>query len=103
LDSYIIEATKSKATSKNIEIRTIKLDSLNYNKPICLLKIDVQGNEINVFKGMSKILKNIRYIIFEHCPMVIIERSESFPNAYRILKEENFKLRKFLDHVLFTK
>jgi len=36
--------------------------------------------------------------------MVIIEKSESFPKAYRILKEENFKLRKFLDHnALFTK
>jgi len=35
--------------------------------------------------------------------MVIFEISESFPNAYRILKEENFKLRKILDHALFTK
>jgi hypothetical protein len=36
--------------------------------------------------------------------MVIIERSESFPKAYRILKEQDFKLSKILDHnVLFTK
>jgi hypothetical protein len=36
--------------------------------------------------------------------MVIIERSESFPKAYKILKEGSFKFRKFLDHnVLFTK
>jgi hypothetical protein len=36
--------------------------------------------------------------------MVIIEESETLPKAYKILKEESYKLRKFLDHnVLFTK
>jgi len=93
LDSYIIEATKSKASSKNIEIRTIKLDTLNYNKPICLLKIDVQGNEVKVFKGMSKILRNIRYIVFEYCPIAIIERSKENPFLiFEILSKNNFNL-----------
>jgi hypothetical protein len=36
--------------------------------------------------------------------MAVIERSDSFPKAYRILEEEGFKLRKFLDYnVLFVK
>jgi FkbM family methyltransferase len=93
LDSYIIETTKSEVTSNNIEIRTIRLDSLNYNKPICLLKIDVQGNEVKVFKGMSKILKNIKYIVFEYYPTAIVKRSKENPFLiFELLSKNNFEL-----------
>jgi FkbM family methyltransferase len=92
-DSHIIESTESKINNENIEIRTIKLDSLDYNKLIYLLKIDVQGNEVKVFKGLSKTLTNIRYIIFEYWPTGIIERSKENPFLiFEILSKNDFNL-----------
>jgi FkbM family methyltransferase len=92
-DSHIIESTESKNNNENIKIRTIKLDSLNYNKPIHLLKIDVQGNEVKVFKGAFKTLTNTKYIIFEYWPAGIIERSKENPFLiFEILSKNNFNL-----------
>ena len=63
---------------------------------IDLIKIDIERAEDLVLEGARNCLKRTK--------MVIIERSESFLKTYRILKEENLKLKKFLDHnVLFTK
>jgi FkbM family methyltransferase len=79
-----------------IEVEMKPLDEIINEESIDLIKIDVEGAEDLVLEGARNCLKRTK--------MVIIERSESFPKAYRILKEENFKLRKFLDHnVLFTK
>jgi hypothetical protein len=72
------------------------LDEIINEESIDLIKIDVEGAEDLVLEGARDLLKRTK--------MVIIERSESFLKAYKILKEEGFKLRKFLDHnVLFTK
>ena len=59
---------------KQIEVDMIKLDdfmtcykanSKNKNKNFNLINIDVQGYELEVFKGSKNILKNIDYIISE--------------------------------------
>jgi len=79
-----------------IEVEMKRLDEIINEESIDLIKIDVEGAEDLVLEGARNCLKRTK--------MVIIERSESFPNAYRILKEEKFKLRKILDHnALFTK
>jgi hypothetical protein len=63
---------------------------------IDLIRIVVEGAEDLVLEGVRNCLKRTK--------RVIIERSDSFPKAYKILKEEDFKPRKFLDYyVLFTK
>ena len=79
-----------------IEVEMKPLDEIINEERIDLLKIDIEGAEDLVLEGARNLLKRTK--------MVIIERSESFPKTYIILKEEGFKLRKFLDHnVLFTK
>jgi FkbM family methyltransferase len=79
-----------------VEVEMKPLDEIINEESIDLMKIDVEGAEDLVLEGARNCLKRTK--------MVIIERSESFPKAYKILKEESFKLRKFLDHnVLFTK
>jgi FkbM family methyltransferase len=79
-----------------VEVEMKPLDEIINEESIDLMKIDVEGAEDLVLEGARNCLKRTK--------MVIIERSESFPKAYRILKEEGFKFRKFLDHnVLFTK
>jgi FkbM family methyltransferase len=64
-----------------IEVEMKPLDEIINEESIDLIKIDVEGAEDLVLEGARDCLK-----------------------AYRILKEESFKFRKFLDHnVLFTK
>jgi FkbM family methyltransferase len=78
-----------------IEVEMKPLDEIINEESIDLMKIDVEGAEDLVLEGARDCLKRTK--------IVIIERSESFPKAYRILKEEDFKLSKFLDNVIFTK
>jgi FkbM family methyltransferase len=80
-----------------VEVEMKPLDEIINEESIDFMKIDVEGAEDLVLEGARKCLKRTK--------MVIIEKNkESFPNAYKILKEEGFKFRKFLDHnVLFTK
>jgi FkbM family methyltransferase len=79
-----------------IEVEMKPLDEIINEESIDLIKIDVEGAEDLVLEGARNCLKRTK--------MVIIEESDSFPKAYKILKEEGFKLRKFLDYnVLFIK
>ena len=73
-----------------VEVEMKPLDEIINEESIDLMKIDVEGAEDLVLEGARNCLKRTK--------MVIIERSESLPKAYKILKEESFKLRKFLDH-----
>ena len=79
-----------------VEVEMKPLDEIINEESIDLIKIDVEGAEDLVLEGARRCLKSTK--------MVVIERSDSFPKAYRILEEEGFKLRKFLDYnVLFVK
>jgi FkbM family methyltransferase len=81
---------------KFVEVEMKPLDEIINEESIDLMKIDVEGAEDLVLEGARNCLKRTK--------IVIIEKSESFLKAYRILKEEGVKFRKFLDHnVLFTK
>jgi hypothetical protein len=74
-------------------VKTIKLDSLNYEKPVNLLKLDVQGNEVRVLKGSHKVLINTKYVIFEYCPNMIVKRTKENPLlVFEILSKNNFNL-----------
>jgi hypothetical protein len=70
-----------------------QLDEIINEESIDLIKIDVEGAEDLVLEGAKNCLKRTK--------MVIIERNEPFPNAYKILREESFKLRKFLVIMFF--
>jgi FkbM family methyltransferase len=79
-----------------IEVDMKPLDQIINEESIDLIKIDVEGGEDLVLEGARDCLKRTK--------MVIIERNEFLPNAYKILREEGFKLRKLLDNnILFTK
>jgi FkbM family methyltransferase len=92
-DSYIMETTKSNIDSKISMVKTIKLDSLNYEKPVYLLKIDAQGHEVKILKGSHKVLMNTKYVILEYCPSMIVERTKENPFlVFEILSKNNFNL-----------
>ena len=71
---FIYGVSSSFYKRKNIKyntykkIRVFKLDTLLKNEKISkntLLKIDTEGNELNILKGSTKILKKINYLMLE--------------------------------------
>ena len=86
---------------KTTEIDTISLDEfLNLHKfgPIDFLKIDIQGAELDVFKGSKKALKNILMIVSE---VEFVEQyidQPLFGDVSSFLKDYNFMFHKFLGY-----
>ena len=56
-----------KISQSGINIRLLKLDNINFNKPINILKIDVEGHELEVLNGsLKKINDFLPYILIEY-------------------------------------
>lgn len=65
------------------EVQAIKIDSISdqFKKPISVIKIDVQGAELNVLKGSLQTIKRDR-------PMVIFEHEDRYhKNSVEVKKE----------------
>ena len=93
-------------------IRNVQLDRLdniikshNIKKP-ALIKLDVQGFELEALKGAIKILKNIDYIITEISYKKIYHNQVSKKKLIKFLKKNHFSMKKItnitkLDNGLF--
>ena len=78
--------------SELIHIKT--LDNFFENesiKYIDLLKIDTEGYEFKILKGVSKNFKNINYIYFEHHYDNMINKNYVFSDIHYLLKNYNFR------------
>jgi len=87
----------SKSVSKNfVVVKKIKLDDYFKNNPIkkriSFVKMDVEGSEFGVLKGMTTILnenKNLKMLI-EYFPQAIKESGAQPSNLLKILKNAGF-------------
>jgi len=73
LDNYFM--AKITASNPSFEILCLSIDSLNLPQSIGLVKIDAEGHDLSVLKGMESILKNSR-------PTLIIEDDSSEIGEY---------------------
>ena len=73
--------TQAKRVNKEGNIRMITLDYLNYEK-VDLIKIDVEGLEMEVLKGAEKTLENVEYLMIE-----LNGNSEKYGSSKRDIKE----------------
>lgn len=81
-----------------INLNMYRLDNIIDNEThIDLVKIDVQGAELNVIEGMSNILKNIDYIILEVSLMRYNENSPLFAEVIKFMDEKGFKVFSILE------
>ena len=56
-----------KVSDNGINIRLLKLDNIKFNKPINILKIDVEGHELEVLNGSKKKINEfLPYILIEY-------------------------------------
>ena len=67
---------------------------LNKIKKIDILKIDTEGYEFNVLKGIKPSdFKKIKYVYFEHHYDLMIKKNYKFSDIKKLLKKNNFILR----------
>ena len=86
-----------KYVEKKVEIKTKTLNSVLPSKNLSkyFLKIDVEGHEIYVLKGLNKKIKKIPYIMVEHQIFNLYKKNESVQkflekNHFYILKKFTF-------------
>jgi FkbM family methyltransferase len=72
-------------------------DFFKKNKRVDLLKIDTQGNELNVLKGSKKLLKNVKFIKLEIMLYDYYEKNYFFSDIELFLKRFNFKIFNILE------
>ncbi|WP_415320601.1 FkbM family methyltransferase [Candidatus Pelagibacter sp. Uisw_092] len=65
----------------------IKLKNINY---IDFLKIDTEGYEYEILKGLGESIKDVNFIYFEHHYDLMLKKNYTFTDIHKILKMNNF-------------
>lgn len=86
--------------AKEIEVKVSTLDTFTFStlmpSPI-LLKMDVQGYEMEVLKGGREFLKKVDYVLLETSFTPMYENEPLFDDLHTYLKSEGFELLAPLD------
>ena len=84
--------------SSRVEIREVEVNTLdqilleqNYDHPI-LVKIDVEGHELNVLAGAVQTIPNVDVFVLEATFNPVLENSARFEDVYPFLIDNNFRL-----------
>lgn len=89
----LFSSSKKKDFFKKIKISTDTLDNfLEKNKitKICLIKIDTEGHEFEILRGLTKNIRNVKVVIFEHHYDNMIIKNYTFSDIHKFFKENFF-------------
>lgn len=91
--NFLLNYKKNNNFFKTKKINTISLrsyiDSKNIKK-IDLMKIDTEGYEFNILRGLYSEIKNIRAILFEHHYDDMIIKNYTFSSIHNLLLQNDF-------------
>ena len=90
---FFLNKLHTKNFYKNIDIRIIRLDEyLNNNsiEYINFMKVDTEGYELNVLKGLGTKIHNVQYIMFEHHYHDMLIKTYKFSDINELLVKNNF-------------
>ena len=101
---------KKKFTIKKNYVSQIKLSQFIKNKKLTkidILKIDTEGYELEVIKGLEEKIKIVNFIYFEHHYDNMIKKNYKFSEIHDFLLDNDFKrvfkikmpLRKSFDYI----
>lgn len=91
--SLYLEDEDSDVNGYPREVRAVKLDQLMVTyglKPPYLLKIDVQGAELDVLMGASQMLMETEYVILETSFFQFFQGGPQFHEVVKFMKEYDF-------------
>tara|TARA_B110000971_G_scaffold202742_1_gene222732 strand:+ start:482 stop:1228 length:747 start_codon:yes stop_codon:yes gene_type:complete len=89
-----INKKKMNAFYHNIETTVIPLSKYLINRKIDnidFLKIDTEGYELNVLKGLKNKIKDVKIIFFEHHYNNMIKKNYNFADIHSLLINNKFK------------
>lgn len=89
-----LNASELEMFFKSTKIKTNTLDNYLKNKNISvidLIKLDTEGHEFQILKGLEKNLKNVKTIIFEHHYDNMLKKNYTFSDINQYLKKNYFK------------
>ena len=101
----ILNIKNTKNFYNKIPIKVIKLDDYIEKKKIFkidILKIDTEGFELNVLKGLKLNNKKVKFIYFEHHYDDMIKKNYKFADINKILNDYGF-VKKYKSKMLFRK
>lgn len=76
-------------TGRSVKVTTVAIDDI-VNAPVSLIKIDVEGYEMPVIKGASRVIReHSPSIVFEHAPYLL---DDAFVSPFEHLKECGYSL-----------
>lgn len=90
----ILNISKQENYFKKIPIKLIKLDNYIEEKKIemiDIIKIDTEGFEFNILKGLKKNFKKVKLIYFEHHYDDMILKEYSFSDIHNLIISHGFK------------
>ena len=111
---YLNFFNKKKPQFECIKVKIDRLDnifnSLEINK-IDILKIDTEGYDFNVIKGLGNHIKNVKYIYFEHHFHNMLVKSYTLNDVHSFMEQNNFEkvfkikmyFRKTFEYIYFNK
>ena len=91
---YLNFFNKNKIQFNNISVKMDRLDNIMESlkiKHIDILKIDTEGYDFNVIKGLGKDIKNVKYIYFEHHFHNMLIKNYTYNDIHNYLEKNNFK------------
>jgi len=105
---------KNKIQFYDVKVKVDRLDNiLNLLKIqyVDILKIDTEGYDFNVIKGLGEHIKNVKYIYFEHHFHNMLIKDYTLNNIHNHLEKNNFKkvfkikmyFRKTFEYIYFNK
>ena len=90
---FFLNKLHTKNFYKNVDIQIIRLDEyLNNNRIeyINFMKIDTEGYELDVLKGLGTKIHNVQYIMFEHHYDDMLIKTYKFSDINELLVKNNF-------------
>jgi FkbM family methyltransferase len=95
---------KKHGVATQVNVRTIRLDTYmkdNNVSHVDLLKIDVQGHELAVLRGLGEYLRPelVRWILFEY-DSTYIDAALRLQDMYRLLQKHGYRICKVFPHHL---
>ena len=80
-----------------IDLQQVEIDRLDNIlikekiKFVDILKIDTEGYDLHVIKSMGDLLKNVKFIYFEHHFHNMLKKGYNFKDVNSFLKSNNFR------------
>lgn len=96
-NSFLVEHNKSAKGSKSVHVKTLNGIYSENNLSNTLLKVDVQGYELQVLRGGSNILSRLKFILLEVSLAELYENGASLDDVWSFLRRQGYSYAGIID------